>query len=374
MKVVNFSKGGRLLAAFFLGLAASAASADIVLGHSGDLSGNSAALTTDYVRGMNAYFDDINKKGGIRGEKIKLVSMDDGFNPDKTAENTKALIETQNAVALVGYRGTANMLKIVPLVQAAGIAEIGNTSGAKSLRDPYVSNLFHVRASTTDEIEAAVNHAWTIGIKKIAVMYQDDAFGKEGLEALNAAMQKRGATAAAVAPVPRGTLDVAKAADVIAAAQPQAVILIGQAKPNAAFIQAFRAKGVTAQFMVLSVSSGLHAELKDGAAGVIASQVVPYPFTELGNAVVREYQTIISANGDKKFSYNSMEGFLNAKLVVRALQKTPAPVTRAKLISTLETFTNEDLGGFALTYSKQSNLGSRFVNLTMIRADGTFAR
>ena len=374
MKVVNFSKGGRLLAAFFLGLAASAASADIVLGHSGDLSGNSAALTTDYVRGMNAYFDDINKKGGIRGEKIKLVSMDDGFNPDKTAENTKALIETQNAVALVGYRGTANMLKIVPLVQAAGIAEIGNTSGAKSLRDPYVSNLFHVRASTTDEIEAAVNHAWTIGIKKIAVMYQDDAFGKEGLEALNAAMQKRGATAAAVAPVPRGTVDVAKAADVIAAAQPQAVILIGQAKPNAAFIQAFRAKGVTAQFMVLSVSSGLHAELKDGAAGVIASQVVPYPFTELGNAVVREYQTIISANGDKKFSYNSMEGFLNAKLVVRALQKTPAPVTRAKLISTLETFTNEDLGGFALTYSKQSNLGSRFVNLTMIRADGTFAR
>ena len=374
MKVVNFSKGGRLLAAFFLGLAASAASADIVLGHSGDLSGNSAALTTDYVRGMNAYFDDINKKGGIRGEKIRLVSMDDGFNPDKTAENTKALIETQNAVALVGYRGTANMLKIVPLVQAAGIAEIGNTSGAKSLRDPYVSNLFHVRASTTDEIEAAVNHAWTIGIKKIAVMYQDDAFGKEGLEALNAAMQKRGATAAAVAPVPRGTVDVAKAADVIAAAQPQAVILIGQAKPNAAFIQAFRAKGVTAQFMVLSVSSGLHAELKDGAAGVIASQVVPYPFTELGNAVVREYQTIISANGDKKFSYNSMEGFLNAKLVVRALQKTPAPVTRAKLISTLETFTNEDLGGFALTYSKQSNLGSRFVNLTMIRADGTFAR
>lgn len=374
MKVVNFSKGGRLLAAFFLGLAASAASADIVLGHSGDLSGNSAALTTDYVRGMNAYFDDINKKGGVRGEKIKLVSLDDGFNPDKTAENTKALIETQNAVALVGYRGTANMLKIVPLVQAAGIAEIGNTSGAKSLREPYVSNLFHVRASTTDEIEAAVNHAWTIGIKKIGVMYQDDAFGKEGLEALNAAMQKRGATAAAVAPVPRGTVDVAKAAEVIAAAQPQAVILIGQAKPNAAFIQAFRAKGVTAQFMVLSVSSGLHAELKDAAAGVIASQVVPYPFTELGNAVVREYQTIISANGDKKFSYNSMEGFLNAKLVVRALQKTPAPVTRAKLISTLETFTNEDLGGFALTYSKQSNLGSRFVNLTMIRADGTFAR
>lgn len=374
MKVIHFSKAGSLLAALFLGLATSGASADIVLGHSGDLSGTSAALTTDYVRGMNAYFDDINKKGGVRGEKIKLVSMDDGFNPDKTVENTKALIETQNAVALVGFRGTANMLKIVPVVQAAGIAQIGNTSGAKSLRDPYVPNLFHVRASTTDEIEAAVNHAWTIGIKKIAVAYQDDAFGKEGLDALNVAMQKRGATPAAVAPVPRGTVDVAKAVDVIAAAQPQAVMLIAQAKPNAAFIKAYKAKGSSAQFMVLSVSSGLHAELKEPAAGTIVSQVVPYPFTELGNAVVKEYQTVISGTADKKFSYNSMEGFLNAKLVVRALQKTPAPITRAKLISTLEGLTSEDLGGFAITYSKQSNLGSRFVNLTMIRADGTFAR
>ena len=373
MKAVNFSTVGNFLAALFLGLAASTASADIVLGHSGDLSGNSAALTTDYVRGMNAFFDDFNKKGGIRGEKIKLVSLDDAFNPDKTVENTKALID-QNAVALVGFRGTANMLKIVPVVQAAGIAQIGNTSGAKSLRDPYVPNVFHMRASTSDEIEAAVNHAWTIGIKKIAAVYQDDAFGKEGLEALNAALQKRGATPSAVAAVPRGTVDVAKAVDVVAAAQPQAVMLIAQTKPNAAFIKAYKAKGASAQFLVLSVSSGLHAELKELAAGTIASQVVPYPFTELGNAVVHEYQTIISGTADKKFSYNSMEGFLNAKLVVRALQKTPAPITRAKLIGVLENFTSEDLGGFALSYNKQSNLGSRFVNLTMIRADGTFAR
>jgi branched-chain amino acid transport system substrate-binding protein len=324
--------------------------------------------------GMNAYFDDINKKGGVRGEKIKLVSLDDGFNPDKTAENTKALIETHNAIALVGFRGTANMLKIVPIVQAAGIAEIGNTSGAKSLRDPYVQGVFHVRASSSDEIEAAVNHAWTIGVRKIAVVYQDDAFGKEGLEALTASMQKRGATPAAVAPVPRGTVDVTKAVDAVAAVQPQAVVMIGQAKPNAAFIKAFRAKGASAQFFVMSVSSGLHAELGAPAAGVIAIQVVPYPFTELGQAVVREYQGVIAASADKKYSYNSMEGFLNAKLVVRALQKTAAPLSRAKLISTLESFTNEDLGGFALTYSKQSNLGSRFVNLTMIRADGSFAR
>lgn len=374
MEVARFSRSARWLAAFAFCMASAGASADIVLGHSGDLSGTSAALTTDYVRGMTAYFDALNKRGGIRGESIKLVSLDDGFNPDKTLENTKTLIETHNAVALVGFRGTANMLKIVPLVQSAGIAQIGNTSGAKSLRDPFVPGVFHVRASTTDEIETAINHAWTIGIRKIAVLYQDDAFGKEGLEALNASLQKRGVTPAAVASVPRGTVDVDKAIEVMAAAKPQAVLMIGQAKPNAAFIKGLRLKGVNPQFMALSVSSGLHAELKAPAAGIFVTQVVPYPFTQLANPVVREYQAAILQSADKKFSYSSMEGFLNAKLVANALQKTPAPITRAKIIGTMESFTNEDLGGFSLSYSKQSNLGSRFVALSMIRADGSFSR
>jgi branched-chain amino acid transport system substrate-binding protein len=263
----------------------------------------------------------------------------------------------------------------VPMVQAAGIAEIGNTSGAKSLRDPFVPDVFHMRASTADEIEAAINHAWTLGVTKMAVLYQDDAFGKEGLEAFNGSMQKRGATAAALAPVPRGTVDVAKAIEVVSAAQPQAVLLIGQAKPNAAFIQGMRLKGQRPQFFVLSISSGIQADLKDAAGGIIVSQVVPFPFIELGNVMVREYQPLILGSADKKFSYNSMEGFLNAKLVVRALQKISGPVTRAKVISTLESFNNEDLGGgFAISYGKRNNLGSRFVNLTMIRPDGTFVR
>jgi hypothetical protein len=161
--------------------------------------------------------------------------------------------------------------------------------------------------------------------------------------------------------VPRGTVDVDKAVDAVAAANPQAVLFIGQSKPAAALIKGIRAKGQRPQFMVLSVASGLHADLGEEAAGIIVSQVVPYPFTELGTPVVREYQKIVGALDDKKFSYNSMEGFINAKLVVAALQKIQPPYTRAKVIATLEGMTNEDLGGFAVSYSKQSNLGSRFV-------------
>jgi branched-chain amino acid transport system substrate-binding protein len=372
MTASTLARAGRVFA-MLAAMAPCLSFADIVLGHSGDLSGTSAALTRDYVRGMNAFFDEANRKGGIRGEKIRLVSLDDGFNPDKTAENTKALID-QNALALVGYRGTANVQKIIPLVQAAGIAEIGNTSGAKSLRDPYVEGVFHLRASTTDEIEAAVNHAWTIGITRIAAAYQDDAFGKEGLEALNASLKKRGSAPVALAPVPRGTVDVDKAVEAVAAATPQAVLYIGQSKPAAALIKGIRAKGLQPQFFVLSVASGLHADLGAEASGVIVSQVVPYPFTELGNPVVREYQKIIGARDEGKFSYNSMEGFLNAKLVAITLLKTPPPLTRAKVIATLKALSNEDLGGFAISYGKQNNLGSRFVALTMVRKDGTFAR
>src|SRR6195952_6027538 len=128
MNVFTLARAGRALA-IVAALTPALSLADIVLGHSGDLSGTSAALTKDYLRGMNPYFDEVNRKGGVHGEKIRLVSMDDGFNPEKTAENTKALID-QNALALVGYRGTANVQKVVPLVQAAGIAQIGNTSGA----------------------------------------------------------------------------------------------------------------------------------------------------------------------------------------------------------------------------------------------------
>jgi branched-chain amino acid transport system substrate-binding protein len=106
----------------------------------------------------------------------------------------------------------------------------------------------------------------------------------------------------------------------------------------------------------------------------VVTQVMPYPFTELGNPVVREYQKTMGALDDAKFSYNSMEGFINAKLVANALAKTPAPLTRAKLIATLKGLSNEDLGGFAICYGKQNNLGSRFVALTMVRKDGTFAR
>jgi branched-chain amino acid transport system substrate-binding protein len=372
MTASTLARTGRVFA-MLAAMAPCLSFADIVLGHSGDLSGTSAALTKDYLRGMNAYFDEVNRKGGIRGEKIKLVSLDDGFNPDKTAENTKALID-QNALALVGYRGTANVQKIVPLVQAAGIAEIGNTSGAKSLRDPYVEGLFHLRASTTDEIEAAVNHAWTIGITRIAAAYQDDAFGKEGLEALNASLKKRGAAPVALgagAARHRGRRQGGRA---VAAANPQAVLYIGQSKPAAALIKGIRAKGVSPQFFVLSVASGLHADLGEDAAGVIVTPGRALSLHRTGQPGGARIPEGHRRAGQRQVQLQQHGGLPQRQAGHHRPAKTPAPVTRAKLIATLKSLNNEDLGGFAISYGKQNNLGSRFVALTMVRKDGTFAR
>ncbi|MDB5963681.1 MAG: transporter permease, partial [Polaromonas sp.] len=359
-----------LTVALLLSIFSVPASAEIVLGQSSDFSSPNSSLPKDHLRGMNAYFDEVNRRGGIRGEKIRLVSLDDAYNPDKTVENVKKLIETHQAVALVGSRGTVNMLKIVPIIQAAGIAHVGNTSSAKALRDPFVPDVFHIRASGADEIEAAVNHAWTIGIKKIAMYTQDDASGTEATAGLTASLQKRGSKPAVIALSARNSTDIAKAVDAVVAAQPQALILAGLVQTNGAFIQALRAKGVNPMFFVLSVSSGLHDTLKKEAAGVIVTQVSPYPFTALGSPLVQEYQTLISKTDDKRFSYGSIDGFINARVIVRALEKTSGPITRAKVVSALQTFANEDLGGFAINYSPTSNLGSRYVSITMLRADG----
>lgn len=369
----SFRRRFRRISAILVYLVAAtggAAHADILLGTSSDYSSANAALTRDYMRGMQAYIDTVNRQGGVHGEPVRIVAADDGSDPQKTAANTRKLIDENHVLALVAYRGTAGMLKIVPLVQAAGVPEIGSTSMAQALREPSMHGVFHMRPSTADEIEAAVNHATTIGMTNIAAYYQDDAFGNEAIEAFRASLAKHGLKPAAEAALPRGSTDVATGVAVLAKAHPQAVLMLGQTKPNAALIKGLRAKGVEPTFFALSVSSGLYAELKEAATGILVTQVAPYPFIAR-EPVVAEYQSLLP---DKHYSYNSLEGFLNAKLVVRALQKTPPPITRAKLMATLESMSDEDLGGFHISYGKNNNLGSHYVNLTMIRSDGTFAR
>ncbi|MGL5003244.1 MAG: ABC transporter substrate-binding protein, partial [Casimicrobium sp.] len=227
----------------------------IKLGQSADYSGVSAALTKDMAKGINAHLKSVNDRGGIGGERVELVVLDDAFKPEKTVENTRALAERDDILALVGYRGTVNVTSVVPLLKQYNIALIGNTSGVESLRDPVVRELFHLRAGTKDEIETLIDHATTIGMRRIALVAQDDAFGKEAVSAANASLKQKNLVPVASAVIPRGTSDVVAAVAALSKANAEMVLVIGQAKPAAALITAVRATGLRPSFYVLSLAA-----------------------------------------------------------------------------------------------------------------------
>jgi ABC-type branched-subunit amino acid transport system substrate-binding protein len=231
-----------------------------------------------------------------------------------------------------------------------------------------------VRASTIDEVETAVRQVTNQGIVRIAIAYQDDGYGKEALGALESSMKSRNLKIAVAAPVPRNTDDVAGAAKAVAASRAQAVVMAMQSKPAAKFVAEVRKGGAGMQFIALSVAGGLYADLGPAAEGVLVVQVTPTPFVVTAAPIVKEYQEAMKKFGAKGYSYGSMEGFIAAKTVVRGLTKAGRDLTREKFVAALETMKGEDLGGFMLNYAPDNHNGSGFVDITMLRKDGSFAR
>ena len=366
---------GRIgLLTVLLACCAQGAWAQIKLGQTLDLSGVTSAFSRDFMRGTHAHLAAVNKSGGVAGKTLELVTLDDKFNPELTLENTRKLVADPAVLGLVGYRGTLNVEKVMPLLLEAKIPLVGTSAGAMSLRKPVHPYLYHNRASLADEVEVLVNHAQLTGITQIAYGYQDDAYGKDGLAAFEAAMAKRNLKPAATAPVPRGTTDVTAAAAEIAKANPQVVIFVGQAKPAAALIRAIRKNGVAPQFMVTSVISGIHSELGEEAFGILVSQVVPSPFNPFVSKLVQEYQNAMKAIGETKFTHNSLEGYLIARIMVKAMQQAGANPTLASVHKALEAMRAEDIDGFTIKYSPSDHLGSKFVEINLVRKDGSFAR
>jgi branched-chain amino acid transport system substrate-binding protein len=251
---------------------------------------------------------------------------------------------------------------------------VGTTSGVWPLRQPVPPYLFHVRASTIDEVETAVRQVTNQGIIRIAIAYQDDGYGKEALGALQSSMKSRNLQITIAAPVPRNTDDVAGAAKAVAASNAQAVVMAMQSKPAAKFVAEVRKAGATIQFIALSVAGGLFADLGPGAEGVLVVQVTPTPFVATAAPIVKDYQDAMKKIDVKTYSYGSMEGYIAARAMVRGLTKAGKDLTREKFVAAMETLKSEDLGGFTLNYSPTNHNGSGFVDITMLRKDGSFAR
>lgn len=347
----------------------------IVLGHSIALSGALGDLGKEYQSGAQLYFDYLNSQGGIAGRKIRLISLDDAYDTNKALENTKKLVEQEKVFAIFGQFGTGITLASLPLTTAAGVPLFAPYTGADALRDNANRFLFHIRASYGEETEKIVEQLVSTGLKDIAVVYQNDGFGKAGLQGAEQALARRSLKPVAVGPIEMPAVDIRKALESVTKAKPGAIVMITAGKPSVAFIREYMKTGQPTQYYALSVVSSrqLVQELGASAHGIAISQVLPSPW-RTSTPAVRDYQKVLANANSKAFSYTSLEGFVAARIFAEALRRAGKDLTREKLVAALEGMRNYDAGGFVVDFGPKKRNASSYVDLSIISKDGQFLR
>ena len=357
--------------------AATGVSADaILLGMSSPFTGPNGSYGIAMRTGVEAALAEVNRRGGIGGRKLTLSARDDGYETERSVANTRALIDDTGVFALVAYYGSSPTTAAMAEFSKAGVPLVGAISGAGTLREPVNRHMFNLRASYADETAAIVNHLVGLGISKVAVFYQDDGFGRSGLDGVEKTLATHGLKPSATAAITRNATDATQAAASIAAASPQAVVMVTLLKPTAAFVNAMRAAGQNPQFVTLSPVGAelLVAEMGAQAArGIGITQVMPYPWND-ALALVRDYREAVKHHApDAKPSYYGLEGYIAGRVMIEGLTRIQGEPTREKLIAALEQ-APIDLGGYRLSYSPTDHFGSHFVESTIIGRNGRILR
>lgn len=347
----------------------------IVLGQSCALTGPAAQLGIQMNRGARLFFDRLNAEGGVAGRTVELKALDDGYEPERCAANTRALI-ADDVFALFGYVGTPTGIAALPLVNAAEMPLLGMFTGAEALREPFSRSIFHVRASYYDETALIVKQLTNLGLKRIAVFRQNDSYGQAGLDGVNRALKLQNLQPTGIGLVERNSVDVAAAVKAILPTRPDAVVQIGAYKGCAAFIREARKAGYGGTFYNVSFvgTQALADELGKDGLGVVVSQVMPFPYTTT-TAIAREYLDAVKrAGSDATANYSSMEGYVCAKVLTEGLRRAGAGASREALVSALETLQRYDTGGYTVSFGPRNHRGSSFVELSMLTGDGKVRR
>ncbi|MBS0467189.1 MAG: ABC transporter substrate-binding protein [Proteobacteria bacterium] len=367
-----WQKWGGILA---LGAALGVAQAQILVGQTAGFSGVVGAGVQETAAGARLYLAAINAKGGVNGQKIELIAMDDKFDPKTAGENARVLIEDRKVDVMFLTRGTPHTEAIIPHLDRYGVALVGPSTGAMVLHQPVRRNVFNVRATYQREAEKAMTHLATMGMTRVAVLYADDSFGADGV-----AGAQKGLSQAQLQPVVlekfnRAQPDFAPLAAKIAQAQAQAVLIIGSGTTVVDGYAALRKAGSAAQLVTLSnnASSGFIKSLGEQARGVIVSQVYPNE-RSLAYPLVREAIELNKAGGQGEVSPAMLEGFAAAKVLVEGLRRAGPKPSREKIRSALESIQNFDLGGLQVSYGAGDHTGLDFADLSIISADGKFRR
>ena len=347
----------------------------ILFGQAAAMSGPSSALGLKMRQGILAAFAEVNAKGGVHGRKLELISRDDGYDPDRSVLQTFKLIDEDNVFALIGAVGTPTSLVTVPIAKAQNVPMIGPFTGAGFLREPDLNNVVNIRASYAAEAESWVKHLTEDRhIKRIAIFYQDDSYGRDGLAGVKLALEKRGMALAAEATYERSTKAVASAMRALKRAEPEAVVMVGTYAPCAEFIKLARQSGFNPAFVNISFvgAVALAQELGREGEGVIVSQVVPFPW-DASIKVVADYQAAQRLlDPELEPDFVSLEGYLSGRLAAAALEMAGPDPSREGLLRVINEVGQFDIGGYHLTLGRGTHDAAADVFLTLIRGDGTF--
>ena len=347
----------------------------ILFGQSAAFSGPAKELGINMQLGILAAFDEANDNGGVHGRLLELQSLDDAYEPEDAIVMTRNLIEQQQVFALIGAVGTPTSRSATPIARDSGVPYIAPFTGAAFLRDSEWDNIINLRASYNQETEEMVARLTSdLGISRVGVMYQNDSFGRAGFRGVVAALARRDMEPTSIGIYPRNTTAVKTALLDLRQGDPEAVIMVGAYEPVARLISWARRTDMDAVFMTVSFvgSNALAQELGPDGAGVLVTQVVPFPEDDSLPVVHAYLDALANYDPEAEPGFVSLEGYLAGRLVIAALQECGAEVDRSCLLDRLIDRGDFDIDGFGLRFGDEDNQGSDEVFLTVIGSDGEY--
>jgi len=371
--VVGWAGRRQVLAALALlcGPLVALAAEPIVIGQVAPFSGPQAVTGQAIHAGAKLYFDSVNAHGGVRGRQIKLVTRDDVQKADDTVRLTKELIAAESPLAMIGTVGTTNLEALAKdgVLSKQRVSMVGAISGAASVAK--ADGMHVVKASYHDEVGRLFSQISLLGVKRVALLYQDDGLGRDVLAGAEAAAPRYDITLLARSGYPRNTTSVEKSVAEIVKAQPQVVFLGATTAAAIEFVKQYAAAGGTGTLYGMSIidtEALLKALGPQRSRGYAFSVVLPLA-KQTQRAVVREYLQLRQASNDANLSARSIEGYIAAKALVKVLETTPN-LTPASVSAALEQAKAVDVGGYVLDFTGKDHTGSSYVDFAMFGADG----
>jgi len=361
------------LALPLLPAAARAQKPDILIGQSAPLSGMMAPTMTGVLGGQQMAFDEANRRGGFGGRRVRLVLLDDAFDPKRTLDNARSLVEQQDVVALFGTVGTSQTAAVLPYIAEKKVPLISAYSGSPALRAQPNPYFFTTQASYADELVKMVRNLQAVQASRIGVVYQNNEFGKLLAPLAEKVIAGEGGTVVASKPLDNAGAESVAVAQSLAAAKPQAVIMLVSGPAVVSYVKANRAHlGVPVYTLSLSVGSAVLKALGDEARGLAVSRATPYPWRAT-TPLAREFNALMDKAG-KPVDYDHYLGYINGKILMEGLRSAGKSITPETVTQGMEKLNRLDLGGYTLAYGPQNHHGSNFVEITVVGPNGNFIR